>query len=127
MKRVVSWILRIATAIILAQSVIHKFVGNEMSVAVFTTIGMEPEGRYLIGAIELLAVFMLLLPNSVAAGALLGWGVMTGAIIGHLTTIGIKGDMMTGFMLSVGIWVAAIVLMVIHRTQVPILKHMFEK
>jgi hypothetical protein len=111
----------------MAQSLYFKFTGHETSVEIFTAIGMEPNGRILIGILELIAVVLLLVPNTVAYGAILSWGVMSGAIMGHLTNIGVEGELLELFLLGIGVWICASILLVLHKNQIPILRHMFEK
>jgi uncharacterized membrane protein YphA (DoxX/SURF4 family) len=90
-KRVVIffWILRILAAVILLQTLFFKFSAAEESVYIFTKLGIEPWGRIGSGVIELIASILLLLPRTTAVGAVLGLGVMSGAIFFHLTRLGI--------------------------------------
>ena len=127
MITIVSWILRIFAAFILGQTLFFKFTAAEESVAIFSAIGMEPHGRIIIGILELIAAILLLVPSTVSYGAILSWGVMSGAIIGHLTKIGIEGEQFSLFLLAIGVWLSSAILMVIHKDQIPILRHMFEK
>jgi uncharacterized membrane protein YphA (DoxX/SURF4 family) len=83
------WILRGLAAIILLQTLFFKFSAAEESVYIFSTLGMEPWGRIGSGVIELIASILLLIPRTTAIGALLGLGVMSGAIFFHLTRLGI--------------------------------------
>src|ERR1700744_3845167 len=83
------WFLRILAAIILLQTLFFKFSAAEESVYIFTKLGMEPWGRIGSGVIELVASILLLLPRTTAVGAVLGLGVMSGAIFFHLTRLGI--------------------------------------
>src|SRR6266446_3484466 len=93
-EQIVSWICRIVAAVILAQTLFFKFTGAEESIYIFTKVGLEPWGRYGSGAAELIAAILLLTPRFAWAGALLSLGVMTGALISHLTVLGVvvKGD-----------------------------------
>ena len=127
MKNLVSWILRILAAVILAQSLFFKFTAHEASVEIFSAIGMEPYGRILIGVLELIAVLLLLFPNCVPYGAILSLGLMSGAIIGHLTDIGIEGELLELFLLALAVWMSAAVLLVLHKEEVPIVRHMFQR
>ena len=63
--------------------------GDPHAVEMFMLLEMEPSGRILIGAIEALAALLILLPQSTVYGAFLGLGVMIGALIGHLTVLGL--------------------------------------
>ena len=55
---------------------------------------MEPWGRIGIGVLELIASILLFLPKKIWMGAGLATGLMAGAVMMHLTMIGIevKGD-----------------------------------
>jgi len=83
------WGLRILAAIILLQTLFFKFSAAEESVYIFSTLGMEPWGRIGSGVIELIASILLLIPRTTAIGAILGVGVMSGALFFHLTRLGI--------------------------------------
>lgn len=83
-------VLRLVAAAILAQTLFFKFTGAPESVYIFTTLGLEPWGRIGSGIAELAAVILLLVPRTAALGALLGLGVMAGAIASHLTKLGIE-------------------------------------
>src|ERR1700728_3201200 len=88
-ERIASWICRIVAAVILLQTLFFKFTGAEESVYIFTKVGMEPWGRYGSGVVELIASILLLIPRRAWLGALLALGTMTGALISHLTVLGI--------------------------------------
>src|ERR1700722_9007274 len=88
-QMVISWICRITAAVILCQTLFFKFTGAPESIYIFTKVGMEPWGRYGSGVAELIASILLLTPRFAWAGALLGLGVISGAIVCHLTVLGI--------------------------------------
>lgn len=88
---VLAWVARLLAAGILSFAGYLKLSGHQAEVELFEKIGMEPTGRVLIGSLELLAALLLLIPQSVLHGAFLGLGIMFGAIIGHLTQIGLPG------------------------------------
>jgi putative oxidoreductase len=83
------WFCRVVAAIIMLQTLLFKFTGAEESIYIFTTVGMEPWGRYLVGSFELIASLLLLIPATSWLGAGLGLGLMLGAIGMHLTLLGI--------------------------------------
>ena len=89
MKKVIFWSIRIIPSLILWQTLYFKFNGAEESIYIFTTMGLEPWGRYLMGIIELIAGVALLIPRYSWIGAVLAAGIMAGAIFSHLTTLGI--------------------------------------
>jgi hypothetical protein len=87
--KIVSWIFRISAAVIMLQTLYFKFTGAEESIKLFTLIRMEPWGRYAVGTIELIASILLLVPKTKIFGALLGMGLICGALFFHFTQIGI--------------------------------------
>lgn len=91
-KIYISWTAQIIAAVILAQTLFFKFSGAAESVALFSKLGVEPFGRYGAGVTELLVVILLLSPRKAWIGAFLGIGVMFGAILAHLTVLGIESD-----------------------------------
>ena len=88
------WIARIIAALIMVQTLYFKFTGAEESVYIFTTVGMEPVGRIAIGILELVASVLLIINATAWLGALLGVGLMAGALGMHIMLLGIevKGD-----------------------------------
>lgn len=119
LKNIFSWLLRIAAAIILLQTLYFKFSGHPESVELFTKLGAEPWGRIGTGIIELFTSLMLLLPPTVFIGALLGTGLMAGAVLSHLTVIGIesKGDGGQLFMLAIAVMISCIIIFILHKEQ----------
>ena len=118
-KKIISWLLRLTAAIILLQTLYFKFTGQPESVELFTKLGVEPWGRIGTGILELCASILLLVPSTVFLGALLGIGLMSGAILAHLTVIGIesKGDGGQLFMLAITVLVCCSILLIIDRKQ----------
>lgn len=127
---VVSWVCRIIVAIILFQTLFFKFTGAEESKYIFSTL-MGPEleayGRIGSGVVELIAVILLLIPGTAWLGALLALGTITGAIMSHLTLLGIvvKDDGGLLFMLAVTVFVLSAVTLLIHRRDIPVLGSVF--
>jgi uncharacterized membrane protein YphA (DoxX/SURF4 family) len=89
MKLILIWVFRLTAAIILLQTLYFKFTGAEESVYIFSTLGMEPYGRIGSGIVELIAAILILIPQTTLLGALIGAGVMLGAIFSHLFVLGI--------------------------------------
>ena len=83
-------VLRITVAIILIQTLRFKFTAHPDSVYIFETVGLEPFGRIGIGILELIAGILILIPKTVWAGALLTLGLIGGAIMMHLTKLGVE-------------------------------------
>ncbi len=90
MKNALPLVLRIIVAIILIQTLRFKFTGHPDSVYIFSKVGLEPYGRIAIGIAELIAGILLLIPKTAWIGATLTLGVIGGAILMHITTLGIE-------------------------------------
>jgi len=126
-KTVLSWTLQLIAAAILFQTLFFKFTAAEESVYIFTTLGMEPWGRIGSGLAELVAVVLLLVPRTVTLGALLSLGVISGAIVSHLTKLGIvvKNDGGLLFGLAVLVFACSVIVLVIRRQQIPVVSKLF--
>ncbi len=122
----ISWIARIIVAIILFQTLFFKFTGAEESKYIFTTLmGAEYEwiGRIGSGVVELAAAVLLLIPGTAWLGAFLALGTISGAILSHLTMLGIvvKDDGGLLFGLAVLVFIMSAVVLLIHRRELPII------
>jgi uncharacterized membrane protein YphA (DoxX/SURF4 family) len=118
-KSILSWALRLVAAIILLQTLYFKFTGQPESVELFSKLGVEPWGRIGTGVIELIASILLLIPATVIFGALLGVGLMLGAIFSHLLVIGIVSNADGGllFMLAFVVLLSCITVLLLHKSQ----------
>ncbi|MGB8166291.1 MAG: DoxX family protein [Chthoniobacteraceae bacterium] len=119
---IVSWICRVVAAVILLQTLFFKFTGAPESVYIFTKVGLEPWGRIGSGVAELIAAILLIAPQFPWLGAGLALGVMGGAIMSHLTVLGIvvKDDGGLLFGLAVVVALCSAVVLFIHRKALPI-------
>ena len=124
-----SWALRLIVAVILLQTLFFKFSGAKESVYIFSTLGMEPWGRIGSGIVELIASILLLIPATVTVGALLALGVISGAILSHLTRLGIAlpavGDHGELFALAVAVFVGSLMVLMLHRRELPWIGRIF--
>jgi uncharacterized membrane protein YphA (DoxX/SURF4 family) len=71
MKNKTSFIIRLLMSVILFQSLYFKFGGHDQAVYIFSTLGVEPWGRYLLGTIELVFAVALLVPKTKHIAAVL--------------------------------------------------------
>jgi len=124
---IVSWGLRVIAAVILLQTLFFKFSGAKESVYIFSTLGIEPWGRIGSGVVELIAAILILTPRTVAYGALLSLGVIGGAIVSHLTKLGIAlpavDDHGELFALAVVVFVCSFAVLAMHRHELPVLRN----
>jgi putative oxidoreductase len=118
-----SWVLQLVVAGILLQTLFFKFTGAPESVYIFSTLGAEPWGRIASGAVELIAAILLLVPATTTVGAALAMGVMVGAILSHLTLLGIevRGDGGLLFGLALTVFVASGLILLLRRAEIPLL------
>lgn len=112
-------LLQLIAAGILLQTLFFKFTAAEESVYIFSRLGVEPWGRIGSGIAELVAAVLLLYPRTTAAGALAAAGLMAGAILSHVTVLGIevKGDGGLLFALALVVFVSSAALVVIRRAE----------
>jgi uncharacterized membrane protein YphA (DoxX/SURF4 family) len=124
MNRIFIWALRIVPAVIMLQTLYFKFTAHPQSVKLFTILGMEPWGRIGVGVFELIAAVLLLINRTALLGAILGVGLMCGAIFFHLSNsqIGIyfDGDPVL-FIYAVITLLCCAALVIIYRRQIPAL------
>lgn len=127
---VISWACRVIVAVILLQTLFFKFTGAEESKYIFTTLmGAEFEayGRIGSGVTELIAAVLIVLPKTSWLGAFIALGTISGAIMSHLTMLGIvvQGDGGLLFGLALTVFVLSGVLLLIHRRELPIVGQIF--
>ena len=126
----VSWLMQLAVAGILLQTLFFKFTGAEESVYIFSAVGqsvhapgVEPWGRIGSGIVELVASLLLLVPATASLGAVVTMGVMSGAILTHLWILGIevKGDGGLLFGLALTAFAGSAIVLVLRRSQIPVI------
>lgn len=124
---IVLWVCRIVAAVIMLQSLFFKFSAAPESVYIFSTLGLEPVGRIGSGVGELIASILLLIPATSWLGALMGLGVISGAIFFHLTKLGIEiqGDGGQLFIYAVLVFISCAIVAWISRHQIPVIKTLF--
>ncbi|WP_340202909.1 DoxX family membrane protein [Ascidiimonas sp. W6] len=128
-KKHLPLVLRIVTAIILIQTLRFKFTAHPDSVYIFTEVGLEPFGRIGIGVLELIASILLLIPKTIWVGAGLTLGIIGGAIMMHLTILGIevRGDGGTLFGMAVLTFSLSASILFMYRAQIPFIGKRFLK
>jgi uncharacterized membrane protein YphA (DoxX/SURF4 family) len=121
-------VLQLTVAGILLQTLFFKFTGAEESVYIFTKVGAEPWGRIGSGVVELIASILLLIPTAAPVGALLTMGMMAGAIVSHLTILGVEvqGDGGLLFGLALIAFTGSAAVLIIRRAQIPVVGRYFE-
>ncbi len=122
-RRVATTIARLAVAAILLQTLYFKFTAAEESVYIFSRLGLEPGGRLASGAAELVAGVLLLLPATAVWGALLALAIIAGAIVSHLTVLGIEvqGDGGLLFGLACAVLAGSLLVVWLRRDELPLI------
>lgn len=120
LKSIFMWVLRIVAALIMLQTLYYKFSASEESVYIFSVVGIEPWGRIATGVFELIASVLLLYPRTTHLGALLGTGLMSGALLMHFTLLGleVKEDGGLLFIYALLVLLCCLLLLYFHRQQV---------
>ena len=123
MKKYIPLALRIIVALILIQTLRFKFTAHPDSVYIFSKVGLEPYGRIGIGIFELIAGVLLLIPKTIWAGAALTLGIIGGAILMHLTKLGIEvnGDSGVLFYTAIITFILSLSILWMHRKDIPFL------
>ncbi|WP_431135442.1 DoxX family membrane protein [Psychroserpens mesophilus] len=121
MKRYIPLILRIIVAVILIQTLRFKFTAHPDSIYIFTKLNLEPIGRIGIGIAELIAGILLLLRKTAWVGAFLTLGIIGGAIVMHLTQLGIEINDDGGllFITAVLTFILSGILLYLYRKEIP--------
>ena len=126
MNKKIVLILKIIGAIIMFQTLFYKFPGAQESVDLFTKLVGENEAYMRIGTgiLELLATILLFIPRTTWFGAILTIGLMCGAILSHLTILGIEHNNDGGllFISAIITLISGIVVLLSEKENIPFLK-----
>jgi uncharacterized membrane protein YphA (DoxX/SURF4 family) len=129
-KYIFYWTIRLTAAVIMVQTLYFKFTGSEESVYIFTTAGIEPWGRILVGILELIASLLLIINLTAWIGAALSLALMSGAIFMHLTILGISVNDDGGqlFLYAITVAVCSLIVIFMNKEKIILLsKHVFPK
>lgn len=121
--RILDWILRLTAAVILAQTLWFKFTAAPESVYIFDKVGLGAPGRIGSGIAELIAAILVVIPRTAWLGSALALGVMGGAIMSHLTVLGIVvlNDHGELFGLALTVAVCSAIVLFLHRRDIPVI------
>lgn len=113
-------LLRMLVAAILLQTLYFKFSGAPESIYIFSTLGVEPFGRWFAGISELVASALILAPGLEIFGAMMAAGIMVGALASHLFVLGIvvqnDGGLLFGLALTV--LLSSLAICLLQRTKI---------
>ena len=84
-------VLKVIAAFIMLQTLFFKFTGAQESIDLFTEVAGKDEAfmRIGTGVLELIASILIFIPKTTWIGALLAVGIMFGAILSHITILGV--------------------------------------
>lgn len=123
MKKVVPVLLKLVAAIIMLQTLFFKFTGAQESIDLFTKIAGENEALMRIGtgALELIASILLFIPKKTWLGAFLTIGLMGGAMMSHITILGIVHNNDGGILFAGAAitFIAGAVLLALNKKDIP--------
>jgi uncharacterized membrane protein YphA (DoxX/SURF4 family) len=93
-------------------------------VYIFSQLGAEPWGRIGSGVVELIASVLLLIPRTTVYGAALSVAAMSGALLSHVTKLGITmpavGDNGELFALACLVMLSCLLVLYLHRRELPL-------
>ena len=125
MKKYLVLVLKIIAAIIMLQTLFYKFSGAQESIDLFTKLAGENEAYMRIGTgvLELIASIFLLIPKTTWFGALMTFGLMSGAVFSHLTKLGISHNNDGGLLFGAALVTLIIGVFILYkeRKNIPIL------
>jgi hypothetical protein len=135
-RTIIDWACRLVAAGILLQTLFFKFTAAPESVYIFTKVGIfvhsyvpflsvsgvEVWGRLASGVMELIAAILLLTSRFVWRGAILAIAATAGAIVCHLTFLGIEvqGDQGLLFGLALTVVITSGITLFLHSNQIPV-------
>lgn len=118
-----SFLLKIVAAFIMLQTLFFKFSAAQQSIDLFTTIAGEYEAFMRIGTgiLELIASFLLFIPKKTWLGALLTIGLMGGAMLSHLTILGIVHNNDGGVLFAAAAvtFLSGAILLILNKKNIP--------
>lgn len=124
-KNIFSWIAQIIVVVILGQTLFFKFTDAPEVVHLFSQLGMGAFGYKLIGSLELIACVLLLIRPSILWGAILSWGLMSGAIMAHVTKVGFAGDLAVLGGMAIVAWSLSCLIIFLRRRDATCIANMF--
>jgi len=123
MKKYFPISLKLVAAIIMLQTLFFKFSGAQQSIDLFTTIAGKNEAilRIGTGVLELIASILLFTPKRTWLGAILTIGLMGGAMMSHITILGIVhnndgGILFTGAVIT---FFAGAITLILNKKEIP--------
>jgi len=126
-KSILLYLVQLIPAGILFYTSWAKLSSKPSTIILFSELGMEPTGRYIIGVVEGLAALFLLTTRMAATGGLLAMGTMMGAIIAHVTILGfiVMDDHGRHVMMLALVFTCSVIVTIARRRQLPLIGNTF--
>lgn len=117
---IVNAALKLFPILLFFSSGFAHITSDELSVYIFSHLGVEPVGRYLIGALEISAGFLMILPGRSLEAGIVGAILSLGMIAVHLLFLGteLQGDDSYRFSLATILLTACLGLIFVHRQEI---------
>lgn len=124
----ISYVFQLIAGGIFLVAAFPKISGAPESLVLFNQLNIEGS-RLVVGGLELLAALFLIFNYLPQIGALIGFCVMLGALLAHITTLGIivNGDGGVLFGLLFAAMTSTILVMWFNRERLPLIGHTFKK
>jgi len=114
---IASWVTRLIVVGIFVMGALPKFTSTAEELPLDDNLPMGMTSVYIIGALEVIAIILLLVPKTTIYGAILASLIMLGAIISHFTIVGMEGDLGSMFVMALIAFAAAVATVVLRRGQ----------
>lgn len=118
-------VLKVIAAFIMLQTLFFKFTGAQESIDLFTEVAGKDEAfmRIGTGVLELIASILIFIPKTTWIGALLAVGIMFGAILSHITILGVEFNNDGGalFYSAITTFIASGIILFFDRRNIPII------
>jgi len=129
-RNITIWILKIALAGLYLMMAMPKFQGADLTIFIFSSLGVEPWGRYATGSIEIAVFLLVLIPATTIYGVLLSLGTIIGALLSHIFVLGFVVENASGsindggeiFMTALIILALTVINLYLHRKSIPFMK-----
>ena len=117
---IVNLALKLFPVILFFSSGFSHLISEEDSIYLFQQLDAEPAGRYVIGTLEVIAGFLMIMPGRSLEAGILGGILALGMVVIHLILLGteLNGDGNYRFALAIILLVSCWGIVFVHRKQI---------
>ncbi len=117
---IVNAALKLFPIILFFSSGFSHIVADEISVHIFSVLGVEAWGRYIVGFLEIAAGFLMILPGRSLEAGIFGSLLALGMVILHLTVLGTDTLEDDGYRFSLALILltSCLGLVIVHRSEI---------